>query len=152
MSQHRTVQRAIAQHSPKMGQLAPILTEHEPTCFPTQIHVAPTWTQHGPTWIQHSSRVNTAPTWSHDSCWHMQRCPRTPRFEPKRRSRGEWTKCRRPLGKRFLKSSGAHRGRARPRQDLREMGLQKWSGCLAGHWGKLFRQYFWNEGEVMKTT
>ena len=35
---------------------------------------------------------------------------------------------------------------------LREMVLQKWSGCLAGHWGELVQAKFGNEGELMKTT
>ena len=31
---------------------------------------------------------------------------------------------------------------------LREMVLQKWSGCLAGHRGELFQAKFGNEGEL----
>ena len=70
-----------------MGQPSPYFDRTWADVVPTELHVAPTWTQHGPTWIQHSSNINTAPTWSHDSCWQMQWGPRAPRFAPKRRSR-----------------------------------------------------------------
>ena len=60
-----------------MGQPSPYFDRTWADVVPTKLHVA----------IQHSSNINTAPTWSHDSCWQMQWSPRAPRFDPKRRSR-----------------------------------------------------------------
>ena len=60
-----------------MGQPSPYFDRTWADVVPTKLHVA----------IQHSSNINTAPTWSHDSCWQMQWGPRAPRFDPKRRSR-----------------------------------------------------------------
>ena len=49
---------------------------------------------------------------------------------------------RRPLVGAFRRSSGVRPSPA-GFNFFREIALQKWSGCLAGHWGELFQAKFW---------
>ena len=50
---------------------------------------------------------------------------------------------RRPLVGAFRRSSGVRPSPA-GFSFFREIALQKWSGCLAGHWGERFQAKFWD--------
>ena len=50
---------------------------------------------------------------------------------------------RRPLVGAFRRSSGVCPSPA-GFSFFREIALQKWSGCLAGHWGERFQAKFWD--------